>query len=320
MKKKLFLLLITSFLLAGCSSVNQESTIRKTKETTTTIEATSSKEETTTSYQKGTINNPYTVAEALDIIGRTTTISDTMIYVTGIVSEKPYFNSSRNSYSSYIIDSNGSNTIQIYSGTIDSSSKTKSISEGDIVVAGGYYMFYAKNNQPELCGDDTHTYPIYYSIQKGESVPVSYETKEDNGKETISTEIEFSEENLVNEFDEDTLTWTKGIASVTFDEGTQYSFEVRTNPYRFYVGTYLHIKVSSGSIKYVIFETDNNYPMNTNMPVTSGEMSVETNKKTYIFAQKGTRYIKIHNSNKGEVKNVLVKQARIYKMTIVSYK
>jgi hypothetical protein len=56
------------------------------------------------------------------------------------------------------------------------------------------------------------------------------------------------------------------------------------------------------------------------MPVTNGLMEVSSNTSTYIFAKTGTKKIKIHNSNKGEVSNVAVKQVRITKITVVCYK
>ena len=331
MKKKLsFLAIVFLFSLASCGTENKESSSIETTSTleetttfeTTTFETTTTKEipTTTATGEKGTITNPYTVAEALEIIGTNSTISTEKIYVTGIVESKPYYNDKYSSYSSYLIDKDGGKTIQVYSGTIDRNAGKREIKEGDTVVACGYYMYFAKNNQPELAGDSSHEYPVYVKVERNTSTTPqtnTYETKEDNGKETITTTIEFNEANMALEYDNDSMTWKKDNITLQFDEGTQYSWKMNV-PYRFYVGTYMHIR-STSSIKYILFETENNYPFYVEMPITNGQMEVLGNS-TYIYAKTGTNYIKIHNSNKGEVKNVPVKQARITKMTVVSYK
>ena len=99
MKKKLCVLLgIGLFALAGCgSNPTTENTIetetKEVQEATTkeALESTTTKlEPTKTVYgKKGTIGNPYSVSEALEIIGTSASFSNEKIYVTGIVSEKP---------------------------------------------------------------------------------------------------------------------------------------------------------------------------------------------------------------------------------------
>lgn len=338
MKKGLSLLSIAFlFSLASCSAAAKDTisivdtttktiTVAETTtalETTTetTIETTTTELPTTTTVigEKGTITNPYTVSEAIEIIGTNSNISTEKIYVTGVVQSSPFYNQQYQSYSSYITDDSGK-TVQVYSGTIDINAGKSDIKEGDKVIAYGYYMYYQKNSQPELAGDKSHDYPIYVKVERNTSTTPqtnTYETKEDNGKETISTTIEFNEVNMALEYDNDYMTWKKDNITLQFDEGTQYSWTMNV-PYRFYVGTYMHIR-STSSIKYILFETENNYPFYVEMPVTNGQMEVLGNS-TYIYAKTGSNYIKIHNSNKGEVKNVKVKQARITKMTVVSYK
>ena len=328
MTKKLCILLgLGLFALAGCGTMNttmEETPITETLETTTkeALESTTTTkvEPTKTVYgKKGTIGNPYSVREALKIIGTNTSFSNEKIYVMGIVSEKPYYDEKHKSYSAYLIDSDSYGNIQIYSGTIDKNAGKREIKEGDTVIAYGYYTYYQKKNQPELSGDSSHDYPTYVKIERTNTVvSPTYETKEDNGRETISTTIEFTEANMALEYNIDTTTWVKDNITIQFDEGTQYSWKMNV-PYRFYVGSYMNIS-STTQIKYVLFETNSNYPFYMEMPVTNGIMEVSSNTSTYIFAKTGTKKIKIHNSNKGEVSNVAVKQVRITKITVVCYK
>lgn len=180
MKKKLCILLgLGLFALAGCGgNTTTENTIetetKKVLETTTkeALESTTTKlEPTKTVYgKKGTIGNPYSVREALEIIGTNTSISNEKIYVMGIVSEKPYYDEKHKSYSAYLIDSDSYGNIQIYSGTIDSNAGKREIKEGDTVIAYGYYTYYQKKNQPELSGDSSHDYPVYVSIERTNTV------------------------------------------------------------------------------------------------------------------------------------------------------
>ena len=345
MNKKINILLLgVAFLLASCS-VNgtkstfsndvttskeelteaKETTTKKDTETTTSTEETITTTTTTTTTEttygeKGTVGNPYTVAEALEVIGSMEGISSDIIHVTGIVQGTPSFNSKYKSYNAYLVDKkNSKTTLEVYSGTVDSKAGQSDVKEGDVVVAYGYYTYYAKNHQPELAGDNNHAYPVFSKIERSSSgnTTNNFETLEDDGRATITTVIEFNEENMANEYNDDTCTWTKDNVSVQFDEGTQYSWTMNV-PYRFYVGSYMHIRTTK-AIKYIAFETNTNYPFYTQMPVKNANMQVESSELTYLLAKKGANYIKIHNSNNGEVKNVYVKQVRITKMTIVTY-
>ena len=271
---------------------------------------------------KGTLENPYTIKEALEVIGKNTSFSSTKIYITGTVSGNPYHNTTYNSYSAYLKGEGTNSTVQVYSGTIDSKAGYKDVKDGDIVVAGGYYLYYSKNSQPELAGDSTHEYPVYYSIVRQE---IEYETLEDDGRETVTTIITFTEENAATQRttnDRGQYVWKSGIVSMECDDGSQYSTDwTRVNPFRFYVGTYLHFRVSSGQIKYIKFDTDQNYPFQGSEPITNGKVTVESKTLSYVFAKKsGTNYIKIHKSVNGQVSNVEVKQIRMYSITVVSYK
>ena len=278
--------------------------------------------------EKGTLTNPYTIAEAIAIIGKTTTYSSKQIYIKGIVREKPYYNEKYQSYSAYLVDQGGTASVQVYSGTIDANAGQKDIKEGDTVIAGGYYCYYEKNSQPELAGDTKSNvaYPIYYSIvRSGVVIEDTFETLEDDGRETVTTTLEFTAANAetmagTSETNPKNIAWKCGIVTMEYDPGSQYSFELHTDPFRFYVGTYLHIRVSTGKIKYLQFDTNSNYPFTGDEPVTYGKTDVQSTTKTYIFAKTDTNYIKIHNSNKGQVKDVPIKQKRFQKLTVVSYK
>ena len=321
--KKQLLLVIAALALVGCAKTeNSNANNSETSGNDAVID------NSAVSGEKGTLTNPYTIAEAIQVIGKNTAYSSKQIYIKGIVREKPYFNDKYKSYSAYLVDQNGTDSVQVYSGTIDANAGQSDIKEGDTVIAGGYYCYYEKNAQPELAGDSKSNvaYPIYYKIiRSGITVEDTYETLDDNGKETVTTKIEFTAANketmsAPSEKNPEHITWTSGIVTMEYDPGSQYSFEEYTDPFRFYVGTYLHIRVSSGKIKYLQFDTDTNYPFTGDEPVTNGKTQVESATKTYIFAKVSTNYIKIHNSNKGQVKNVLIKQKRFYSLTVVSYK
>jgi ABC-type Fe3+-hydroxamate transport system substrate-binding protein len=126
MKKRLCILLgLGLFALAGCGS-NTTSDMPLQDETTTKVDEATTKEalESTTTTkveptktvygEKGTIGNPYSVSEALEIIGTSASFSNEKIYVTGIVSEKPYYDEKHKSYSAYLIDSDSYGNIEIY--------------------------------------------------------------------------------------------------------------------------------------------------------------------------------------------------------------
>ncbi len=274
--------------------------------------------------EKGTLANPYTVAEAIAIIGTNTALSTNEIFVKGIVNANPSYNSNYKSYSAYLVDTFGdSKNIQVYSANIDSKAGYTDLQKGDVIVAGGHYMYYSQKSQPELAGSSDYGYPVIYSIdRKGDPTP--YESEEDNGKATETITFDFTSEdnkNYQESWDNDDYVMTLGNVKVINDPGSQYSFSPTGNfPYRFYVGTYFHISVSSGKLKYITFETNENYPFYKEIPVTNAKMVIESNTKTKIFSQVDYSKIKIHNSNNGQTSNVYVKQVRIYKMTVVYYK
>ena len=330
MKKQLFLAVAVLALTACGQTQNNNASNKDSSNAVSNSDSISNSSNSNESVngEKGTLANPYSIAEAIAIIGKNTAYSTNEIFIKGIVREKPYFNNKYNSYSAYLVDENGTASVQVYSGTVDANAGYSDVQEGDTVIAGGRYCYYEKNSQPELAGDNNSNvaYPVYYKIiRSGTAVQETYESLEDDGRETVTTKIEFTAANAetmsgYSETNPKNIAWKSGIVTMEYDPGSQYSFEQYTDPFRFYVGTYLHFRVSSGKIKYIQFDTNSNYPFTADEPVTNGKTQVESSTKTYVFAKTNTNYIKIHNSNKGQVKDVLIKQKRFYSLTVVSYK
>lgn len=277
---------------------------------------------------KGTsVDNPYSIKEALEVIGKNTSFSKEEIFIKGIVTGTPYLNTTYNSYSVYLVDIVGDKSnVQVYSATVDSKAGYKTVLEGDTIIAGGHYTYYSSKSQPELAGSQSVPYPVIYKITRGEVDYSKYESEEENDRATESVTIDFSEDSH-----DETGTWetigknscyviTKGAVKIVNDPGSQYSFSPEGNyPYRFYVGTYLHMSVTSGKIKYVTFNTVPYYPFNEAMPITDGRFEINGNI-TKTFAKIGADKIKIHNSYYGQTKDVPVKQVRWTSLTVTYYK
>ena len=193
--KKQLLLVAAVLALTACANSKSNSANNTNSNTDNSASISNSSEESV-SGPKGTLTNPYTIAEAIAIIGKNTSYSTETIYIKGIVSEKPYFNQKYSSYSSYLVDQGGTASVQVYSGTIDANAGQNDVQQGDTVIAGGHYTYYEKNGQPELAGDSSTPYPVYYKIiRSGVVVEETYESLEDNGKETVTTKIEFTAAN-----------------------------------------------------------------------------------------------------------------------------
>lgn len=266
--------------------------------------------------EKGTLENPYTIKEAIELIGTNSSLSSEEIYVKGVVSGTPKYKSNYKSYDAYLKDASGGKSLLVYSGTIDKNAGQNNLLEGDIVIASGHYMLY--NSTPELAGSSDYGYPIYHSISR---VSEDYENYEDDDK-TLKTEIIFDEDNQATlaAYEGKNYVWKNDIFRFENDPGSQYSFapENYVNPYRFYVGTYLHLRMIKGKFKYLLFETQQYYNFRGDEAITSGRVIVGTNK-SYVVSKKGANYIKIHNSVYGATQDVAVKQIRIYKVTVAYY-
>ena len=314
MKKALFLLLTS--LIVPFTSGCDVSFISVTDKTEKGDDNTSKKE-----INPGTLENPLTVKEAIDLIGTNTSFSEEKIYVKGIVSGNPRFNSN-GEFESFTVSLSGEGTskkLMVYYGIVTSSCEEKFLKEKDEVIACGHYTYYASSSQPELAGNDTIGYPNYLSIKRN----IKYESLEENERETVETTITFDEASAATQrrFENGNCIWENGIFSLQTDDGSQYSTDWnRLDPFRFYVGTYLHFRVSSGTFKYMKFVTAQYYQVKGDEPVTNGKSVIESSTLAYIVAEENTNYIKMHNSKYGQTKDVYVKQIRIYSITCVSYK
>lgn len=274
----------------------------------------------------GTKEDPYTIKEALEVIGKETSFSKEEIFIKGIVTGTPYLNTTYHSYSVYLVDEVGDKqNVQVYSATIDDKAGYDAVLEGDTIIAGGHYTYYASKNQPELAGSQDVPYPVIYKIERGKPDYSQYESEEENERETASVTIDFTEDNHDEAANWETIgknscyVITKGVVKIVNDPGSQYSFSPDGHyPYRFYVGTYLHMSVTSGKIKYVTFNTVNNYPFKESMPITNGRYEINGNV-TKTFAKIGADTIKIHNSYYGQTKDVPVKQVRWTSLTVTYY-
>ncbi len=107
----------------------------------------SSDDDSTTTDAKGTINNPYTVAEALAIINAGSYTSSN-VYVSGIISSIKSYNSSYSSISYYISDDGTStDTIYVYSGLGLNQAKFTDSSDlsvgAKVVICGVLTMYYS---------------------------------------------------------------------------------------------------------------------------------------------------------------------------------
>ena len=315
MKRHILLIipLLCSFLI-GCNTNENKDNV-------------SSESSVETMTHQGTLEDPYTISEALEIIGKNTDFSKEVIYIKGIVKGTPYLNTKYQSWSIYLYDDvSDKSNVQVYSATIDSKAGYNSVNEGDTIIAGGHYVYYSSKSQPELAGSESVSYPVIYKITRGETDISSYESEEENDRETATETIDFTEDNH-----NETSSWetigknscyviTKGAVKIVNDPGSQYSFSPEGNyPYRFYVGTYLHMSVTSGKIKYVTFNTVPYYPFNEAMPITDGRFEINGNI-TKTFAKIGADKIKIHNSYYGQTKDVPVKQVRWTSLTVTYYK
>ena len=313
--KKYLLLLLLLFTLVGCDSKNNE--------TEPTEPSTVEPGGNTTVAEKGTLENPYNITEALAVIGTNSAFSSKKIYIKGTVEGSPYYNTTYSSYSVYLVDKAGGKSVQVYSGTLDSKIAGTKIEQGDTVVAGGYYCYYTKNNQPELAGDKSTEYPVIYEIIKGSGSATQtsneYETLDDDGRETASVLLEFNEEtkNNCTSVEGKSYFWKKD--NFIFENSAGERFEAVQgyfNPYRLYVQTIVYMSVKEGTIKYLEFVTDQNYAFAGDEQVTDGKVEVVSRTLTRIYAKKGVKKIRLRNQN--DIQNK--KQIRVYSVKVVYYK
>jgi len=271
--------------------------------------------------EKGTLDNPYTISEALNIIGTNEAYSKEIIYIKGIVTGKPYYNTKYSSYSVYLIDENGNKNVQVYSATLDQNLNNATVEEGDIIVAGGHYTYYKSKSQPELAGDTKTNveYPVIYKITKGSKViDNNYESFEADDRLTEEVTITFDEatRDEIASMEGKSYFWRKG--NFIFENAAGERFEQVDDylPYRLYVQTIVYLSVKTGTIKYLEFETDQNYPFTGDEQVENGKVDVVSKSLTRIYAAKGATKIRLRNQN--DIQNK--KQIRVKSIKIVYFK
>ena len=302
--KKLFILLFLMFALVGCD-VNKNDATNNTNDI---VEG-----------PKGSLENPYTISEAIDIIGTNTAYSKDVIYVKGIVSGAPYYNTKYSSYSIYLVDQGDNKTIQVYSATLKNGLSVSSIEEGDYIIAGGHYTYYSKNSQPELAGDTKTNvdFPVIYDVKKDSNSGLdNYETFEEDERKTESETIVFDEEtrDKYAQMEGKSYFWRKGNFIFENAAGDRYQ-QVDNLPYRLFVQTIVYLSVKEGTIKYIEFETESSYPFSGDEQVTDGRVEVVSNTLTRIYAKKGVKKIRLRNQNDIEYK----KQIRVKSIKVVYF-
>ena len=320
--KKYFLLFLLLLTLVGCDSKATESN----NDGSGVVDSGNGTEDgDVVTGEKGTLGNPYTIAEALTIIGTESTFSTNEIYIKGKVEGKPYYNTKYSSYSVYLVDDAGGKTVQVYSATLANGLSVSSINEGDLIVAGGHYTYFQKNSQPELAGDNASKtpYPVIYSINGVSANPsaddANYETIDDDGRATETVTLEFNEESKNAYATVEGFSWFWRKDNFVFENSAgQYRInEVITYlPYRFYVQSIVYCSVKTGTIKYLEFETDQNYPFYGDEEVTNCKVEVVSKTLTRVYAKKG--YSKVRLRNENAIKNK--KQIRVKSIKVVYYK
>lgn len=302
--KKLFILLFLMFALVSCDSKKDNN-----------LEP----ENTILLDKRGSLTNPYSIGEALNIIGTDQAYSKDVIYIQGYVLGKPYFNSKYSSYSIYLVDQGDNKTIQVYSATLKNGLSVSSIEEGDYIIAGGHYTYYSKNSQPELAGDTKTNvdFPVIYDVKKDSNSGLdSYEKYEDDDRITQSEVITFDEEtrDKYAQMEGKSYFWRKGNFIFENAAGDRYQ-QVDNLPYRLFVQTIVYLSVKEGTIKYIEFETESSYPFSGDEQVTDGRVEVVSNTLTRIYAKKGVKKIRLRNQNDIEYK----KQIRVISIKVVYF-
>lgn len=303
--KKLLILLFLLFALVSCNSKKDNN-----------LEP----ENTILLDKRGTLNNPYSIGEALSIIGTDQAYSKDVIYIQGYVLGKPYFNSKYSSYSIYLVDQGDNKTIQVYSATLKNGLSVSSIEEGDYIIAGGHYTYYSKNSQPELAGDAKTNvdFPVIYDVKKDSNSGIdSYEKYEDDERITQSEVITFDEEtrDLYAQMEGKSYFWRKGNFIFENAAGDRYEQVTDNLPYRLYVQTICYLSVKTGTIKYLEFETLEDYPFSGDEQVENGKVDVVSKTLTRIYAKKGTSKIRLRNQNDIQYK----KQIRVKSINVVYF-
>lgn len=164
---------------------------------------------------KGSLSDPYTIAEAVNAI-KNNSAPSTEVHVKGIVSSLDYYNANYKSLSYYLSDDGKSNDLQVYSGKglngADFSSKDD-LKVGQIVVVKGILKAFDKNGT------------IIYEIDKNSTI-ISIEGEGDEpGTEEPGTE----EPETPVTGEKATVSKAENIITITYDKATPSSETVTCN-------------------------------------------------------------------------------------------
>lgn len=159
---------------------------------------------------KGSLSDPYTIAEAVNAI-KNNSAPSTEVHVKGIVSSLDYYNANYKSLSYYLSDDGKSNDLQVYSGKglngADFSSKDD-LKVGQIVVVKGILKAFDKNGT------------IIYEIDKNSTI-ISIEGEgEEAGGDEPETPVTGEKA---------TVSKAENIVTITYDKATPSSETVTCN-------------------------------------------------------------------------------------------
>lgn len=189
--------------------------------------------DTPTTGEKGqSKDNPYTVAEAVQLI-KDGKAPSTEVYVKGIVSSVDYYNSTYKSLSYYLSDDGKSKDLDVYSGKgldgADFSDKTDLKVGQTVIVCGNLTLYTDKsgNQIPEINknskivsieGDGTTPTTPTSSAVSIDGTTVTLNSSATAGTETAT--IDFNEQGLENDAAVTTFTLSDGT-KITFDANGQ---------------------------------------------------------------------------------------------------
>ncbi len=164
---------------------------------------------------KGSLSDPYTIAEAVNAI-KNNSAPSTEVHVKGIVSSLDYYNANYKSLSYYLSDDGKSNDLQVYSGKGLNGADFSSIDDlkvGQIVIVKGILKAFEKNGT------------TIYEIDKNSTI-ISIEGE---GEETGGDEPGTEEPETPIEGEKATVSKAENIVTITYDKVTPSSETVTCN-------------------------------------------------------------------------------------------
>ena len=319
--KKIISLLALSLLLTGCDALfadegSGQQTITfdnggDSNTQDTPSDNTSNTPSTPSEKGKG-VDNPYTVAEAVNKCGSNPSGE---FYVKGKVSSIINFNSSYGDLTFEITDNDkttADEVLRAYQCKNINGAKFTSRNElnleVEVIIKGKLTVYvtskYSVNEITNCQIMKMGTGGINMSIPDLPNNPTN--------TQTLTFDSSFIPTSSGSNY-----VWDVDNVKFTLDQGSQWSSAYSLDPFRFYVGTYLHIEVKTGTIKTITFNTVNNYGFAGGEVVTDGVLSVGANNSIVYAKNTNIKKIKIHNSNRGDTS--AKQQVRFTSVTIEYY-